>query len=220
MIINQSTFQFLKDLKDNNNRDWFNENKSRYIVAKENVEAWLVELIQKFSARDKEIAGIEAKKSIMRIYRDVRFSKNKDPYKNNFGIWVSKDGRNGNYPGYYLHLAPGNCFVAGGYWMPIPEHLKMIRQEIDYAQKEFLSTFNNKKTKAYFDGIDENDKLILAPKGFPKDHPAIEYLKLKSFTLTHKFKDSELLAKDSVMNVLEAWDALTPLNRFLQGAIA
>lgn len=220
MTIDKSTFQFLKDLKENNNRDWFNENKSDYLQTKINVEEWLQELIHVFGRTDKDLVGIQAKKSIMRIYRDVRFSKNKDPYKKNFGIWLCKEGRNGNFPGYYMHLEPGNNFIAGGYWMPIPEHLKMIRQEIDYNLEEFLSTFQNKKAKKYFTDIDEGDKLILAPKGFPKDHPGIEYLKLKSFTLSVKLNQTEILGKDSIKKVAEVWEAMLPFNRFLERAIS
>lgn len=218
-MLQKSTLTFLKDLKENNDRDWFTAHKERYEHAREDVLAFLDSLIAKASAFDNELLGSDPKKSLMRIYRDVRFSKDKSPYKTNFGIWLSGAGKNGNYPGYYLHIQPGNSFVAGGYWMPDPEHIKNIRQEIDYNFAELQSILKSAKFKKYFEGLDDGEKLANAPKGYPKDHPALDFLRMKSFTLSYKLNDKQLLDKTAEKEIIEAWKAMLPFNRYLQKAI-
>ncbi len=136
----------------------------------------------------------------MRIYRDVRFSKNKDPYKTNFGIWFSAYSKGGDEPGYYLHLQPGNCFIAGGYWMPDATHLKLIRQEIDYNSSDFLNMLQEKKFAANFQLSTENT-LKKAPKGYDPDDPNIAYLKLKSFEVVKKIADEEFYNADHYQEI-------------------
>src|SRR5690606_13114364 len=132
----KSTFSFLKELKKNNNRDWFSLHKDFYEQAKSDAVQFLDQILRKSVRFEPLLKGVHAEKCIMRIYRDVRFSKNKDPYKTNFGLPFPGKNAGMEKGGYYLHIEPGASFVGGGYWMPDPEDLKKIRQEIDYNPKE------------------------------------------------------------------------------------
>lgn len=219
-MLQKSTLKFLKDLKANNNRDWFMANKQVYEAAHADALQLIDKLIAAAGKFDEGIKGLDPKKCIMRIYRDIRFSKDKTPYKTNFGIWLSAKGKNADYPGYYLHIQPGNSFIAGGYWMPPPDHLKAIRQEIDYNQEEFQGILKERNFKKYFDGIDSEEKLSTTPKGYAKDHPAIEFLKMKSFTVSSFLEDKQLTDQELVDHIAKAWKALMPVNRFLQRAIS
>lgn len=218
-MIATSTFKFLKELKKNNNREWFAEHKHEYDTAKENVVELVEEVLKHLSKTIPAFKEVNASKSIMRIYRDVRFSKNKDPYKLNFGIPLSTKGKGVDLPGYYLHIQPGECFIGGGYWMPPADALKMIRQEIDYNSAAFKKILNAKSFTNYYKGLSEDDKLKTAPKDYPKDHPDIELLKLKSFTAFHSFSDAEMQDKNIAKNIADAIIALQPFILFLESAI-
>lgn len=217
-MIKPDTLAFLKDLNRNNNREWFAEHKQRYEAAKEDVLRFIEELIPLLASADPQFpADTQAKRCLLRIYRDVRFSKNKDPYKNNYGITFSK-GKGPSEPGYYLHIQPGECFFAAGTWMPEPAELKMIREEIDYNASEFVEILNNKDFNTLFQLSDEN-KLKKAPKGYEADHPQIELLKLKSFTAIYPFDEKELF-KPSIIDKLEtAFKAVRPFVVFLRNAV-
>ncbi|MBK0383352.1 DUF2461 domain-containing protein [Pedobacter sp. SD-b] len=219
-MIKKETFNFLKDLIDNNNRDWFQDNKSRYEEAKQNVEEFADEILKEIKKIDLSIPSeLPGKKTMMRIYRDVRFSKNKLPYKNNFGIGISSAGKGGDTPGYYIHIQPGESFVAGGYWMPQADHLKAIRQEIDYNTQDLLKIIEAKEFMAHFGGLSQQDKLKTTPKGYDADHDHIELLRLKSFTVSEKFKDSDLSSSKSVQLIIASLKQIFPLTLFLKQAI-
>lgn len=218
-MINKSTLKFLSDLKKNNNREWFADHKNEYDAAKENVVSLVEEVLKHLSKTIPAFKEVNASKSIMRIYRDVRFSKNKDPYKLNFGIPLSTKAKGVDAPGFYLHIQPGECFVGGGYWMPQADALKMIRQEIDYNAAEFKKIINSKSFKKYFDGLSEEDKLKTAPKDYPKDHPEIEFLKLKSFTVYHSISDAEIQDKAVAKKIADVIIAMQPFVSFLESAI-
>lgn len=218
-MINKSTFKFLADLKKNNNREWFAEHKHEYDAAKENVVALVEEVLKHLSKTIPAFKEVNAAKSVMRIYRDVRFSKNKDPYKLNFGIPLSTKTKGVDGPGFYLHIQPGESFIGGGYWMPQAEALKMIRQEIDYNADEFKKIIGAKVFKKYYESLSEEDKLKTAPKDYPKDHPEIELLKLKSFTAFHALTDVELQEKAVSKKIADAIIALQPLISFLESAV-
>lgn len=174
--IDQSTLDFLSNLSQNNNREWFQENRSAYETAKSNVEEFANQVLSEIRFIDNSIPEqVTAKKAVLRIYRDIRFSKNKTPYKNNFGISISSGGKNTGSPGYYLHITPKNSFIAGGYWAPETADLKAIRQEIDYNTSDFLKIIESKEFKDYFGGLDREDVLKFAPKGYNVDHPYIGY---------------------------------------------
>ena len=219
-MIQKSTIAFLKKIKTNNNRDWFVKNKHLYLLAKEDVEKSLEEIITKIKTFDKRISPeINAKKCMFRIYRDVRFSKDKRPYKNNLGASVNPKGKKDISPGYYIHIEPNNSFVAGGMWMPSAPELAKIRQEIDYNLNEFTKITNDKNFKKIVGTLNQNDKLVNIPKGFPKDHKGIEFLKLKSFIAVGSIKEKDVQSKNFIKSVILICKTLQPLNNFLQRAI-
>lgn len=211
---------FLTSIAKNNNREWFEKNKPKYLEAKvlfdDFVEAFHKELL-KF---DESLSGLNPRKLAFRIYRDVRFSKDKRPYKVNMGAGLSAHGKMEQEPGYYVHIEPGKSFIAGGFYMPNPENLAKIRQEIDYNAKAFLKILSDKKFKKYFSGLDDFDRLKTAPKGYPKDHPHIDLLKNKSFIVSHYFTDKQVRDKKFVKTAADVAKALKPLNDFLLNAIS
>jgi len=219
-MINPATLTFLKEVTQNNNREWFAEHKGEYEVARENVLSLVQSLIPELAKVDPLISpDADPKKSLMRIYRDVRFSKNKDPYKTNFGIWFSASSKGGDEPGYYLHLQPGNCFIAGGYWMPDATHLKLIRQEIDYSSSDFLQVIQDKSFAANFQLNSENT-LKKAPKGYDPEDPNIAYLKLKSFEVVKVIPDKAFYKPSIVKELVSSFEIIYPLVVFLRNAIA
>jgi uncharacterized protein (TIGR02453 family) len=215
--ISTSTLQFLKDLKANNDRDWFNTNKSRYEAAHREFLQFTDALIAEISAFDPAIAYYTAKDCVFRIYRDIRFSKDKSPYKTHFGAHVTaatKKSEIHTRAGYYLHLEPGATMLAGGAYMPESKWLKAIRQEIAYNTEEFNSLLNNGEFKIFF-GEMEGEKLKTAPKEYPADHPAIGWLKHKSFLATHFCTDEQVLSSDFLKHCASVFRALQPFDQFL-----
>ncbi|PWJ42359.1 DUF2461 domain-containing protein [Sediminitomix flava] len=213
----ENILNFLSELKENNDKEWFDQNRSRYQKVKKEFESVIQEVIDGLSLIDESIADQEPKKCIFRIFRDVRFSKNKTPYKTNFGAFISKEGRKSHFGGYYLHLEPGKCMIAGGSYMPEAEALKKIRQEIDYNADDFLSILNNKDFSSNYGGL-VGDQLKTAPKGYPKDHPQIELLRFKSFIVSKSVSDKDILAI-SVDDLVQQFSILKPFNDFLNVAI-
>ncbi|MCD0487707.1 DUF2461 domain-containing protein [Pedobacter sp. MC2016-14] len=218
-MIKQETLDFLTKVAQNNNREWFALHKDEYETARENVLDLVKDLIPQLAKIDPLISGdTDPKKAIMRIYRDVRFSKNKDPYKTNFGMWFSAKSKGGNEPGYYLHLQPGNSFVAGGYWMPEAPHLKLIRQEIDYNIGDFLEIIEDKTFAADFK-LSTSNALKNAPKGYDPADPNIQYLKLKSFEVLKKLTDKEVCSANLAARLAGYYKTIHPLVTFLRNAI-
>lgn len=219
-MIKPETLVFITDVAQNNNREWFAENKNRYETAKADVLTFIDQLIPKLAAIDPEFSiDTPAKKCLLRIYRDVRFSKNKDPYKNNFGISFNIKGSDIHGPGYYLHIQPGECFLGAGFWMPEAPVLKSVREEIDYNTSEFLSIIEAKSFKNIF-SLSEEDKLKKAPKGYETDHPQIELLKLKSFIAICPLKDDEFLKPEIVDKLKTAFESVYPFILFLRNTVA
>jgi uncharacterized protein (TIGR02453 family) len=220
-MIKTETFDFLKELVNNNNREWFQANKPAYEKSRENVVEFTGKFIGLLHKVDPGIdEALDPKKSVMRIYRDIRFSKNKTPYKNNFGISIPTSGlRNGGVE-YYMHVQPGKSFIAGGYWMPEAEHLKAIRQEIDYNGRDLNKIIDNPEFKSLFGDFRQQEKLKTVPKGYDADNEHIELLKLKSFIVSHDLKDKELLNANAAENIAEICSKLHPLNVFLKNALA
>lgn len=216
-MLQKSTIQFLKQLEKNNNREWFNANKHLYEAAKADFENFVDGLIKAISKFDKSVEGLKAKDCTFRIYRDVRFSKNKAPYKNNMGAYLAAGGRKSMKPGYYIHMQPGKSFVAGGAYMPEGPVLAAIRQEIDYNLKEFQGILKKKSFSKYFKKLD-GETVKTTPKGYEKDHPAIEFLKHKDFLATHNLKDDQLMAKNAISYVGKCFEAMKPFNDFLARA--
>lgn len=220
-MIKSATFDFLRDLAANNDREWFLANKLRHDEARNNVLEFTSGLVKALSKIDNTIPpGLDPKHCVMRIYRDVRFSKDKTPYKNNFGAGISHQGKNFNGPGYYLHIHPDGSFLAGGCWMPEGELLKAIRQEIDYNAAEFRGIVENSAFKNYFGSPDTEHKLKTVPKGYTVDHPDIEYLKLKSFTFSHPLSRTTLSGSKAMEEVVNGFAKLYPFMAFLRNALS
>lgn len=211
---------FLKAITKNNNRDWFEKNKPKYLEAKLHFEDFLESLHKELLSFDDSLAGLNPRKQGFRIYRDVRFSKDKRPYKVNMGAGFSAHGKMDQEPGYYIHLEPGKSFVAGGIYMPDAERLSKIRQEIDYNAADFVKILKDKKFKKIFPSLDDFDKLKTAPKGYAKDHLHLDLLKNKSFVVSHRFTDADVTSKAFVKKVANTCKTLKPLNDFLTEAIA
>jgi uncharacterized protein (TIGR02453 family) len=212
--------KFLKALAKNNDRAWFEKNKPKYLEAKLGFEEFVGDFLKSLQTFDHSLGGLDPKKLAFRIYRDVRFSKDKKPYKVNMAAGFSANGKMMQEPGYYLHIEPGNkSMIAGGLYMPDPESLTKIRQEIDYNAEALKKILSDKKFKSFFAGFDESDKLKLMPKGYAKDHPHIEWLKLKSFIVVHSFTDKEVMEKNFHKKAATIGKAIMPLNTFLKEAV-
>lgn len=219
-MIQPQTLGFLTDLVDNNNRDWFQANKERYDKARENLIAFTAELISKAHQIDPGVsADLDPKKSVMRIYRDIRFRKDKTPYKNNFGISIPSHGLKLGGAEYYLQIQPGKSFIAGGYWMPEAEHLKAIRQEIDYNAADLKKIIDGPEFVKLFGEFRKQEQLKTVPRDYSADNENIELLKLKSFVVFHPLSDKEVQSPDAVKKVADLCGKIYPLNVFLKNAI-
>ncbi len=213
-MLQPDTLQFLRDLAANNHKPWFDANKKRFETAKKDIEQLVGEILVGVAKFEPTVADLKAKNCMFRIYRDVRFAKDKSPYKNNMGAWFSKGDKKSPHAGYYIHVEPGNSFIAGGMYMPEAELLRNIRQEIDYNTDEFKAVIENPKFKKSFGGLDDY-KLKTMPKGYPKDHPEIEHLKQTSFVVSRKVTDAELLDKKFAAKAIADFETLYPFNAFL-----
>lgn len=211
--------EFLAQLESNNNREWFNANKKLYESAKEEVECVVNSIIPAIAKFDDTVKLVQAKDCMFRIFRDVRFSKDKSPYKINMGAWISRVGRKSSGPGYYIHFQPGGSFLAAGVYMPEPDQLKKIRKEIYYNVTEFLSILHEKNFKKYCSGIDEMDMAKLAPKDFPKDFPEIDLLKHRHYTVSYPIRDEMVNSEHFTELAGIAFKAMHPLNAFLKRAL-
>ncbi len=213
-----STIKFLKDLKKNNNRDWFEKHRPAYDSAKTDFANFTQQVIDKFGKTEPSIKNLASKECMFRINRDVRFSKDKSPYKTNMGASINCAGRKAwEKAGYYFQLEPGRSFAGGGIWMPESPQLKKIRQEVDYNFNEFKKIISSKKFKAVFGDLNRSSEYVLTriPKGYETDNPAAEFLKLKSFVAMRIFSEKELLSRDLVKKSVEAFSALQPLVEFI-----
>jgi len=215
----QTIIDFLSQLEKNNNRDWFNANKSLYLTAKTDFEIFVNKLIPQIHNFDPTIGSITAKECVFRIFRDVRFSKDKSPYKTNMGGFIAKGGRKGGSAGYYLHLDMNQSFIAGGMYMPPSDKLKKVRQEIMYNVDEFKSIIHKPAFQKTFGQI-EGEKLKRPPKDFPAEFPDIELLKFKSFTVLHSINTKDILSKDFDKYTVGIFNEMFALNQFLNKAIS
>jgi uncharacterized protein (TIGR02453 family) len=206
-------FQFLKELSLNNNREWFNDHKDDYLKAQTEFENLLTAIIQRISLFDDEIVGIQAKDCTYRIYRDVRFSQDKSPYKLHFGGYINGKGKKSEHCGYYVHLQLGYCLLAGGSLCPPPDILKALRQSVYDNIDEYRSIVEDPAFKKYFPVIGENF-LKKAPKGFPKDFKYIDYLKPKEFICSYQVPDEFFLDEKMLDNVSDVFKQLKRFSDF------
>ena len=220
-MLQPSTLNFLKALEKNNNKPWFEKNREKYEAARSDLAGFVQKLIDQHGKKDPWIKDLTPKECLFRINRDVRFSKNKAPYKNNMGAYMSRGGKKSPFAGYYFHCQPGRCLVAGGMWMPMPAELNKVRQEIDYNFSEFKKIIGSRKFKSVFGDLSREKEYTLTrlPKGYEPGNPADQYLKLKSFVAYHPLKENDLSSKDLLKKTLAAFEALHPLVSFLNEAI-
>jgi uncharacterized protein (TIGR02453 family) len=216
-MLKPSTLKFIKDLDKHNNKTWFDANRKKYEDAKFDFENFVQRIIDKHGKKDPDIASLKAKETTFRINRDVRFSKDKRPYKDNMGSYMAKGGKKSIYAGYYINIRPGNYFSGGGLWMPQPPELQKVRQEIDYNLDEFKEIVEGKKFRNVFGklSMDKEFTLTRVPKGFEADNPAAEYLKFKSYVATSPLTEADLTSKEGEKKILKAFEALQPLLVFL-----
>lgn len=220
-MLEPQTLGFLKQLKKNNNKPWFDAHRAQYEAARIDFQNFIQLVIDRLQQSDPAITGTTARDCLFRINRDIRFSNDKTPYKTNFGASIKQGGRKSGLAGYYFHLEPGHSFVGGGLWMPEAPTLKTVRQEIDYNWVEFQSIIQAKPFKKVFDDVYKGDdvRLSTVPKGYEKDNPAIEYLKLKSFIAETHIDDEELTIASLHKKTVAAFEALQPLLLFINRAV-
>jgi uncharacterized protein (TIGR02453 family) len=215
-IIEKETLQFLRALKKNNERDWFNKNKDRFVAANANFTRFVQTLIDETAKFDKSAAGLVPKDAVFRIYRDIRFSKDKSPYKTHFGAVLTGRGK-GFLAGYYLHVEPGNAFLAGGVHKTEPEYMKAIRVRISAEGKKFLKIINDKNFKKTF--TLEGERLVRVQQGFDREDPMAEYLKYKDLTLVHSLDDKKVLSDDFASYCAKIFKIMIPFNLFLNESV-
>lgn len=214
----QAVFQFLTGLKENNNKEWFNDHRKEYDEAKEQMLFLTDVMIQEIRRFDSDVPALNAKDCLFRIFRDVRFSKDKSPYKTNMGSFIAPGGRKSELGGYYIHMEPGASFIGGGVWCPAPDVLRAIRQEIYESPESFKEVYYDDDFKQYFQEI-MGEKLVTAPKGFDKEFTDIDLLRPKSYAFGHSLSDEDVLGENLVEDAIDMFRQLSFMNRFLNDAI-
>lgn len=211
--------QFLTQLQQNNNKVWMDSHRADYQEARQSLLAITAQLISSMGELDPPIASLKPNDCIFRINRDIRFSKDKSPYKTNMGIYLAQAGKHGSYAGYYLHLQPDNqSFVAGGLYQPTPDILKNVRQEIDYNGTELEAIVSKKKFKDLFGSL-QGDKLQRPPQGYDANNPYVEWLKMKSFLATHPLTDADVLDAGFISKVMQVFQEIAPLTKFFNRVV-
>ena len=206
-MLQQSTLDFLKAIKKNNNRDWFEKNRGKYENAKKDFENFVSEMIKALSKINPAYSSLEVKNCVFRIYRDVRFSKNKAPYKTNMGAYFSEGGKKSDKAGFYIQVEPGSSFIAGGSWIPEAPALKSIRQEIDYNPDLFNKIISAKSFKKYFEELSDT-RLKTTPKGYSSDNPMIDHLRQTSFTVATSIHDKDFTSKTIVKKSTDIYNVI------------
>ena len=221
-MIDVKTLNFLKDLKSNNSKEWLDENRKVYENAKNDILNLTAELITCVSENDKTISNalLDPKKCITRLNRDLRFAKDKTPYKTDYYIVLNKKGKNSACAFYYLHIEPGDCFVGGGVYNPQPAELKKIRNEINFFYEEWNEIISDKTFKKVFpSGIHNSGVLTKIPKEFNEPNQASEFLKMKGFYTMEKISDTEITSKETFEKIKISMNATKKLVDFLNRAI-
>lgn len=220
-MLSKDSLQFLDDLKANNNRDWFLDNKKRYDVFKKDYQQLVGDFLDEMKPLDPSLEMLEIKNCTFRINRDIRFSKDKSPYKYHLSVWLSSGAKGQNRSGYYVHIEKGSSFIAGGLYCPEAVDLRKIRTEISYFYEDLEEILAEKNFKKEFGDFDRNESNLLKnpPRGYEKDHPAIAFLKLKSFETSQKFDINELTNEDFVSKMSKRLIVLKPLNDFINRAL-
>jgi len=220
-MLQPATLQFLKQLKKNNNKPWFDAHRGAYDEAKKDFGNFIQQVLDAHAKKDEDLRTLQAKDCLFRINRDIRFAKDKTPYKPNLGASLDRGGKKSIFAGYYIQCEPGNSFIGGGLWMPEAHNLKKVRQEIDYGWDEFRKIVQQKAFVNQYGELTKAEySLSSVPKGYEKENPAAEYLKLKSYIAFRSVSDAELTDKGLLKTTLKAFDALQPLLGFINRALA
>ncbi|MEL6730310.1 MAG: DUF2461 domain-containing protein [Bacteroidota bacterium] len=219
-MLNSDIFEFLVDLKENNTREWMEANRSRYEAARVDLLHLIQEILDEMGVFEPHVRMSKPSKSILRINRNLRFSKDKTPYKHFIGAIFSKDDAHRSYlPDYYLHIQPGNCFLAGGSWYPTGEPMAKIRAKIDLEGERLEAIIQEEDFQRYFGGI-EGEKLKSSPRDYPKDHPYIHLLNHKTFTTSHQLTHEVLMQEDAPQVIAEGFRVFKPFYDFLVEALS
>jgi len=218
-MLSKSLLQFLTDLKENNYKEWFHENKPTYQKVKKEFEQFIAHVIAEIAQFDKSVVNLDPKQCIFRINRDVRFSNDKSPYKTNFGGFIVPGGKKAGNAGYYVHIEPENCFLAGGIYMPAPDKLKAVRTEIFENADDFKKIINNKNFKGTFKELLSDGKLKTAPKGFPKDFEDIDLLRYKHYIVSKNISEKVITSDKFADEIYKTFKTLYPFNSFINEAI-
>jgi uncharacterized protein (TIGR02453 family) len=221
-MLSKETLLFLEDLKANNNREWFLANKKRYEAYKADYHKLISDLLEVMKPLDSSLEMLEVKNCTFRINRDIRFSKDKSPYKTHMGIWLASGAnKHTETSGYYLQIDNENSFVGGGMYCPMPDQLQKIRKEINFFYDDLDQIIHEKSFQSTFGNLNKSETTTLKnpPRGYDKEHPAIEYLKLKSFTATQNFDASAAIQESFVTEISKKMIALKPLNDYINRAL-
>ena len=219
-MIQPETLKFLTGLRHNNNKAWFEENRHRYEAAKDNLQELVAKLIPEIARFDEPIGNLAVKDCTFRINRDIRFSKDKTPYKTNLAAYFSRGGKKAIVAGYYFHCEPGQSYAAGGFYSPPPPQLLKLRQEIDYNFDEWKKIINAKAfRKCFADGVEGIEVLTRPPKGYEDNNPAIEFLKMKHFIVKRPFSDVALQSKTLAKDLAKVYSTMYPMINFLNKAV-
>ncbi|WP_144605627.1 DUF2461 domain-containing protein [Algoriphagus algorifonticola] len=221
-MIKQTSLDFLSNLKLNNSREWFEQNRDLYENYRSDILQLTENLLNELSKIDHAIlqANLDSKKCLTRVNRDLRFSKDKTPYKNYVLVVFNKNYPEPNKAGYFIHIEPGNCSFGGGVWQTTPDYLKKIRQEIDYSFTSFNKTITTPEfQKTFPNGIQGVGKLKKMPDGYDETNPASELLKMKGFCTKEILNDSLLTSKECLEKVIGGFQTAKPLIDFLNKAI-
>jgi len=213
-MIDIKIIEFLQELKLNNSKEWFDINRKRYESVKNIFIEYVKNLIFEISKFDNEITYIQPKDCIFRINRDIRFSKDKSPYKSNFGAYIVKGGKSGGNAGYYLHIEPDNYFAAGGIYQPSPQALKDIRDEIYFNPEKFLEIIKEKQFAQTWGDI-WGSKLKKAPKGYDANFELVDYLKFKDYSTFKQLTLEEIISPDFLNKLIDYYKIIYGFNCYL-----
>jgi uncharacterized protein (TIGR02453 family) len=216
--VSEDLLKFLKGLAKNNNREWFDAHRSQYDSARLEFTAFVRELAETIARFDPLVAGVDVHKCIFRVHRDVRFSKDKTPYKAHFSAFIAKDGKKSKYPGYYIHVEPGESMAAGGIYHPEPENLALIRAKAARDGSALRKILNAPAFRKAFPKGLEGDRLKSPPRTYAKDHPHADLLCMKDFIVVSRIPDSEL-AGGLLKTAEERFKLMLPLQKWLSDAV-
>ncbi len=213
-MITNITLAFLKAIKENNNLEWMNKNRDLYKMERDNFFDFAKKLIEATQKIDKNIWALSVKDATFRFNKDIRFTKDKSPYKTNFGVIIREEGKRGIGAGYYVHIEPGECFIGWGLYMPPAPILQRVRTYIAKHHKQLKKIISAPAFKKAFGSL-QWETLQKVPKGFNKDHKAGELLKMKSFFVGHDVNDKKVIQEDFIEYCISVFKVMKPLNDFL-----